>query len=392
VGQIKNAKTVLAMVQDVKLKDSVRLAALQTLSEWSNPPVVDPTIGLHRPYSKSRVLDITSVLETYVKDNLLSAKGLYLSKILNIMINYKISIDRTPLVKLAKSQKTSSSERIFVIDFLLSKKSTENESMLLELLKDRRQEIRISALKHLGQLSPEKAMTAIKTLLASKDSVANLQQVIEILGNTQSPAAAVLIESKIQTLMSATAGDIPLGLHLDYQIAAETRSEGNVKKALASYKIKLSKNKTSQELLHGGNVGNGRALFYNKGSAMCTTCHKALRRRKGGTVGPGLSSVGRRHNKEYLLESLIKPSAVVVPGYGIALVTLKDGSTLGGSVISENKKELSLKLPDGKVKKVAISNVKVRTKATSNMPPMTGILTKKEIRDMVEFLASLKAK
>jgi mono/diheme cytochrome c family protein len=42
--------------------------------------------------------------------------------------------------------------------------------------------------------------------------------------------------------------------------------------------------------------------------------------------------------------------------------------------------------------KIAISRIKSRENSPSGMPPMGSLLSKREIRDVVEYLSSLKSK
>ena len=79
------------------------------------------------------------------------------------------------------------------------------------------------------------------------------------------------------------------------------------------------------------------------------------------------------------------------PGFGMVALTLKDGRTLSGTLKEEtpgSNGTLTLLLPDGKTGSVQLSDIATRTPAISAMPPMNGILTKRQLRDVVEFLAN----
>jgi mono/diheme cytochrome c family protein len=49
-------------------------------------------------------------------------------------------------------------------------------------------------------------------------------------------------------------------------------------------------------------------------------------------------------------------------------------------------------MPDGKTQSIPRAQIATATPPISVMPPMLGILTKPQIRDVVAYLASLKAK
>lgn len=89
---------------------------------------------------------------------------------------------------------------------------------------------------------------------------------------------------------------------------------------------------------------------------------------------------------------MVEPSAKIVPGFGIEIIVLQDGTTLAASVTKECPKSLDLKLPDGKYLKVSIAAIASHAPPISVMPPMLGILTPGEIRDVVAYLAGLKPK
>jgi putative heme-binding domain-containing protein len=88
----------------------------------------------------------------------------------------------------------------------------------------------------------------------------------------------------------------------------------------------------------------------------------------------------------------LNPLAQVAPGYGLITLTLKDGKNISAVLDQEDAKQIRLKLPDGKLQTVPLDQIAARTPPISVMPPMLGILTKSEIRDVVAYLASLKAK
>ena len=61
-------------------------------------------------------------------------------------------------------------------------------------------------------------------------------------------------------------------------------------------------------------------------------------------------------------------------------------------MLKENAKALELRLPDGNIQKITVASVASRTPPVSVMPPMLGILTPAEIRDVVAYLSGLKPK
>ena len=80
--------------------------------------------------------------------------------------------------------------------------------------------------------------------------------------------------------------------------------------------------------LAGGNVERGRKTFREKAETQCLRCHKC--ETGDSVVGPDLTHVGSRKDREYLLESIVFPDKQIAEGFEIAVLTLKDGSIVAG--------------------------------------------------------------
>jgi hypothetical protein len=81
-------------------------------------------------------------------------------------------------------------------------------------------------------------------------------------------------------------------------------------------------------------VAKGKAVFTSR----CATCHKWGN--EGSTIGPDLTTIGKKFNNPELLDAIINPSAAIVFGYEPWLVNTKDGQSIYGFLLSENKKPL----------------------------------------------------
>ncbi len=90
------------------------------------------------------------------------------------------------------------------------------------------------------------------------------------------------------------------------------------------------------------------------------------------------------------MEALISPGARLAPGYGVVTVDLKNGKTLSGILQKENNTSLILKVGDQPNEVIRKDQITKRINGASSMPDMKFILSKKEIRDMVSFLSTLK--
>ena len=112
---------------------------------------------------------------------------------------------------------------------------------------------------------------------------------------------------------------------------------------------------------------------------------------QGGEVGPKLDGIGTKHPRDYLLESITHPNAKIAEGYQSVILTLADGRSVSGVLRSKTAKGYTLVTPDNKVLTVPRDDVDGEKPDQSAMPAdLIKKLSKRELRDLVEFLASLK--
>jgi quinoprotein glucose dehydrogenase len=141
--------------------------------------------------------------------------------------------------------------------------------------------------------------------------------------------------------------------------------------------------------LYGGNAVEGKRIFFEKPEAQCVRCHKI--NGQGGDVGPDLSHIAAQKDRKYFLESIIQPNKQIAQGFDSVMVILKNGDNAAGVLKSENDKELVLSSADAGLVTVKKADIETRRAALSPMPEGLGqILSKDDIRDLVEYLSSLK--
>jgi quinoprotein glucose dehydrogenase len=108
---------------------------------------------------------------------------------------------------------------------------------------------------------------------------------------------------------------------------------------------------------------------------------------------PRLNGIAAQEGKDrrYFLESIVLPSAKIAKGYETAVLTLSDGRTLSGVVKEDTKKQIKIMTPEAKELVIPADDVESRRTGPSGMPDdLHKKLSARELRDLVEFLASLK--
>lgn len=143
-----------------------------------------------------------------------------------------------------------------------------------------------------------------------------------------------------------------------------------------------------QALTTGGSLIRGRQVVLTHPAAQCGRCHTIGDSKA--EVGPNLSAIGSQLTRAQLLEALITPSARIAPGYGQVSVTLKNGRKVEGLLRAESATTIAIEDTTRGLQRVQIADIAKRTNGTSPMPPMNLILTPREIRDVVEYLSSLR--
>jgi putative membrane-bound dehydrogenase-like protein len=130
-----------------------------------------------------------------------------------------------------------------------------------------------------------------------------------------------------------------------------------------------------------GDPVNGKALF----TKHCATCHTLFG--EGNKVGPELTGADRK-SREFLLTSLVDPSAIVRPEFVAYQVQTKDGRELTGLVAEETAQAVTLL--NEKNEKVVVAREKIEEMSasrTSLMPEaILDPLSEQEIRDLFSYL------
>jgi putative heme-binding domain-containing protein len=238
----------------------------------------------------------------------------------------------------------------------------------------------------LDKLSISKAaLPQIVNPIFEKGSIQEQQQLLKTLGGMPADNTRVVLE---ELMMKMKDGKLQPDVKLDLIEAVESTKKDDLIAKLDPLRSTGSETAAFKETLFGGNRWQGREYFLNNQTAQCVRCHSISG--EGGTVGPNLQKIGATLTREQLLQAMIEPSARIAPGYGTVSLTLSDGQEVSGILTRETAEELVLKTSDAEPLKVPVSRIKKRENYPSSMPPMGSIMSKREIRDVVEFLANLK--
>ncbi|HLW65386.1 MAG TPA: c-type cytochrome, partial [Gemmataceae bacterium] len=130
-----------------------------------------------------------------------------------------------------------------------------------------------------------------------------------------------------------------------------------------------------------GDAQRGKALF----AKHCATCHRLFD--EGGNIGPDLTHANRK-DRDYLLVSIVDPSAVIRKEYLSYVIQTKDGRALEGLILGQTANQITL--VNAKNEKTTIPRDRIENmqeSAVSLMPEnLLRALKPEEVRDLFAFL------
>ena len=137
-----------------------------------------------------------------------------------------------------------------------------------------------------------------------------------------------------------------------------------------------------------GDAAAGEKVFWGKGG--CGQCHRVGA--KGDSIGPDLSSAGRRRSLTYLRSSILTPDGDVTPGSSTITVVKRDGTKIVG--VEKSFDNFSAQLMDlsGRYYSFLREDVTSMTRESRSLMPSTygKVLSENEINDLLAYLNSLR--
>jgi len=132
-----------------------------------------------------------------------------------------------------------------------------------------------------------------------------------------------------------------------------------------------------------GNEKEGRTIFAQR----CAVCHLPPNHQP--VNGPDLRAITER-TKEGLFSAILDPNQSVDPSYTGYTITLVDGSSLYGRVLSENANHLTLRLLDGSDRQLPRREIKALNNSGLSLMPegLEAGLTHQNLADLIRFLQS----
>ena len=385
VGGDQELQMVIDFARRTDIKDDIKAEALATIGTWANPSVMDRVDGRHRGKIERDLASVKSKVAPFVSGFLKEKNPETLIAVAGLLADLKMPEANAQLAAIYDATEEPK-VKAAILPALNQLGYAQMDAIIKKGMDDKEESVRTVALGLLNNNNVTKtSLPTIVNSIFSKGSVREQQKMLEVLGKMDADKTQVILDGLIDQLKDKK---LSPNLSLELKEAVEASGVAALKTKMATLKPNASALDEYAETLFGGNRFAGRNIFNSNSTAQCVRCHAIGN--TGGAVGPALTHIGDVLTREQLLQALVEPSARIAPGFGSVMLTLKDGNVVNGTLAKETAEELTLTTSDAEPLVIPVGRIAKRENMPSGMPPMGSLLSKREIRDVIEFLANLK--
>ena len=146
----------------------------------------------------------------------------------------------------------------------------------------------------------------------------------------------------------------------------------------------------SDILAMNGDAARGRKLFHETKTVQCRSCHRI--RNDGTELGPDLSQIGKKYDREKLLESILEPSKNIDPKFITWLIQTDEGKVFSGLLVTKDDEQVTLKDAKNKEHQFTQSSIEEMIPQRKSMMPdlLLRDFTAQQVSDLLAYLESLK--
>lgn len=400
IGTTEAAARVARVAARTTDPDYLRETALKLLADWVKPSRRDPLTGLTQSIPERPVATVAEAVRPVLQKLFVGSDAVRKEA---VQVTAKLGIkDVGPLMaKLAGDDTQPAGVRVEAILALEAVKAKELNAVVATALESKVPAVRAAARVVKAKADPTAAARELPALLEKPEAtLIEKQMALAALGEMKE---SVDVDTSLAGWLDRyLAGGVPPEMKLDVLEAAQARANAKNLKLHAPLREKLkaidqaaradvAKDPLARfrESVAGGDADRGRAIFLNNAAVYCQRCHKLDG--QGGEVGPPLNGIAAKHPRDYLLEAIVNPSAKIAEGYQSVILNTVDGKTISGVLKVKTPKGYTIVTADNKVIEVPKDDVESEKPDKSAMPEdLIKKLSKRELRDIVEFLASLK--
>ena len=388
LGDAASAARLAGFAANPNIPEAARAEALDLLADWAKPSGRDRITGLWRPLPTREAKVAANAVRSSLGATLRGGSTPVRLAAVKAAAQLDVADVNPVLFALVSDAKADAKVRAESLNRLAATKDAQLEAALTLAAQDKAESLRVAATNIRAKSGKGNAAAPLLALLA-KGTIGEQQNAIVTLGGLPGAEADNALAGLVNDLAG---GKLAPELMLEVLEAAEKRTADSVKAGLEKYKALRKPDDllwSHRAALAGGNAESGRKIFLEKVEASCARCHKVGA--DGGEVGPVLDGIAAKQTREYLLESIVAPNAKIAPGFETLLVVLKDGRNFAGVTKPSGPDEVIINSPEDGILKFKKADIAKTQKGQSAMPDtMVQVLSKRDLRDLVEFLGSLK--
>ena len=391
LGGAENASAVIGIALNANASGAIRSEALAALKEWAEPGPRDRVTGFWRPLPKRDAAIPRAVVEAGLTDLLAKTSGKLQTEAVDVIAKLEVKADEQQFADWVADPKKDVNLRGAALRYLGDRKSKLFAAALKLARTDKTPMLRAEARDLFIVAYPAEAAKELEETGNNPEaSMLERQRAIAALPRIKDPKVSELLDKLAGSL---AANKVPADFVVDVWDALKAAPSPKRDPLRKKFEDALPKDPVGKfgPSLTGGDAVKGRDIFFNHTAAQCIRCHKVDG--VGGIAGPELTKLVQRNpvkTRDYILESLVLPSAKLAEGFASVTLTLLDGRTVAGVVQKDDGKTVTILPPDGKVLAIPTDDIDKRTKPESGMPSVEKVLTPREMRDLIEFLSGLK--
>lgn len=368
--------------------EDMRIEAIAALSTWNSPSVLDRVDGWYRGEFNRDIAGFQASAAKVLLDLTKNRSHLIREEAVNALGELKISEASQQLLTVLTND-NDAAVRAQSLRAMAKIPESPMDKAIEQALSDKERSVRVAGLDLLEELTiPDERKAALLEEVIQKRTVEEQQAAVNTLAKLDQNSTKPVFE---KLLVQFENGKLPQAIELEFFEAMETREDAALKERYNGVHEGMSQDDLLASYsgsLYGGDLVKGRKIFFQHATAQCIKCHAYDD--FGGNAGPKLNGVGASLTREQLLEAVIDPSKRLAPGFGVVTLSLDNDKKLAGIKMAETEESITLKMGNQPDTVVMKSQILERKDAPSSMPDMKQFLSRREIRDLVSFLVTLK--
>ncbi len=392
IGDLASARRIADFAADARWSEQLRIEALERLRSWEYPDPLDGITGEFRPIEARG----SEAARTAMREKLAALVGSsppIQGRAMSVAASLELIEVVPTLTKVITNRSASGVERADALRGLASLSPDDARKYIEGAISDPSPPVRVAAFQLLSSIDPQQALLAIRRATKS-DVVFERQAAWDALKSLQISEADAFLEEGAKLYFSK---NLPRDVMLNVREAVLGRLHGEVAEQLRETLEAIAQQTETdpvaayQDAVEGGDAMAGRELFFFRSQLSCVRCHKVAGR--GGDVGPDLTRIAATKDRNYLLESIVAPSAKIAENYESIILITEDDEVVTGILRHEDESTLALMMADGTQRSMQKDSIVARKNGPSSMPAdLMKYLTVRELRDLVAYLAFLNGK